>query len=89
MALRALDVSFAQVSVAEAFGAWALVRIVASVPITPGGAGIVEAGLSGALVGFGGDNAGVVAAVLVYRFLTVVPTLLLGGVAALAMRRRR
>jgi uncharacterized protein (TIRG00374 family) len=89
VSLRALHVSGAQVSVAEAFGAWALVRIVASVPITPGGAGIVEAGLSGALVGFGGNNAGVVAAVLVYRFLTVVPTLLLGGIAALAMRRRR
>ena len=32
-----------------------------------------------ALVAFGGANAGVVAAVLIYRFLTVVPTLVLGG----------
>jgi len=88
VSLRALHVSAEQVSLAEAFGAWALVRILASIPITPGGAGIVEAGLSGALVGFGGNNAGVVAAVLVFRFLTVVPTLALGGLAALAFRRR-
>src|SRR6266496_754057 len=38
-------------------------------------------GLTAALVGFGGDNAEVVAAVLVYRFLTIVPTLVLGLVA--------
>jgi uncharacterized membrane protein YbhN (UPF0104 family) len=39
------------------------------------------------LVGFGGNNAGVVAAVLVFRFLTVVPTLVLGLVALLTWRR--
>src|SRR6185503_3531280 len=82
VSLRALQVPAAEVSATEAFGAWALVRILASVPITPGGAGIVEAGLTGTLVGFGGNNAGVVAAVLVYRFLTVVPTLVLGAIAA-------
>ena len=65
----------------DAFAAWALVRLIASVPITPGGIGVVELGLTGALVGFGGNNAGVVAAVLVFRFLTVVPTLVLGLVA--------
>ncbi|MFL5944934.1 MAG: lysylphosphatidylglycerol synthase domain-containing protein, partial [Gaiellaceae bacterium] len=59
------------------------------IPLTPGGIGVVELGLTSALIAFGGGNAEVVAAVLVYRFLTVVPTLLLGGVAALAMRRSR
>jgi uncharacterized membrane protein YbhN (UPF0104 family) len=39
------------------------------------------------LVGFGGNNAAVVAAVLVFRFLTVVPTLVLGLVAAATWRR--
>jgi putative heme transporter len=88
VSLRALQVSSAQVSATEAFGAWTLIRLVASVPLTPGGMGLVEVGLTGTLVGFGGNNAGVVAAVLVYRFLTVVPTLVLGLVAAAVSRRR-
>jgi putative heme transporter len=88
VSLRALGVSSSQVSAHEAFAAWALVRIIASVPITPGGIGVVELGLTGALVGFGGANASVVAAVLVYRFLTAVPTLVLGLAAALTWRRQ-
>ena len=49
---------------------------------------MVELGLTGALIGFGGANAGVVAAVLVYRFLTMVPTVGLGLLAAITVRRR-
>ncbi len=88
VSLRAFGVTESEVSVVEAFAAWSLARLLGSVPITPGGIGIVELGLTGALVGFGGDNAGVVAAVLVYRFLTMVPTIVLGGVAAATARRR-
>ena len=87
IALRALDVPGSEVSVAEAFAAWALARILGSFPITPGGIGVVELGLTGALIGFGGNNAGVVAAVLVYRFLTMVPTVVLGLLAAATFRR--
>jgi uncharacterized membrane protein YbhN (UPF0104 family) len=47
----------------------------------------VEVGLTTALVGFGGANAEVVAAVLVYRTLTIVPTLVLGLVAGTVWRR--
>jgi uncharacterized protein (TIRG00374 family) len=88
VSLRAFDVPGSEVSVVEAFAAWALARILGSVPITPGGIGVVELGLSGALVGFGGNNAGVVAAVLVYRFLTIVPTIAFGLVSATTIRRR-
>jgi putative heme transporter len=87
--LRGLGVPSSQVSLVEAFAAWALVRLLVSVPITPGGLGVVELGLTGALVAFGGSNARVVAAVLTYRFLTVVPTLLLGLAAAFTFRRGR
>jgi uncharacterized protein (TIRG00374 family) len=87
VSLRALGVGASEVSLVEAFAAWALVRLIASVPITPGGIGVIELGLTGALVGFGGRNAAVVAAVLVFRFLTVVPTLVLGLVAAATWRR--
>jgi uncharacterized membrane protein YbhN (UPF0104 family) len=89
VSLRVLDVSANEVSWIEAFAAWSLVRLLGSIPITPGGIGIVEVGLTTALVGFGGDNAEVVGAVLVYRFLTIVPTLLLGLAAAATWRRHQ
>jgi uncharacterized protein (TIRG00374 family) len=87
VSLRVLDVSAGEVSTIEAFAAWSLVRLLGSLPITPGGIGVVEVGLTGALVGFGGSNAEVVAAVLVYRFLSIVPTLILGLIAGATWRR--
>jgi len=87
--LRALGVGAAEVSVIEAFAGWSLARVLGSIPITPGGLGLVELGLTTVLVGFGGNRAGVVAAVLVYRFLTIVPTLVLGAAAAATWRRHR
>ena len=86
-ALRALDVPASEVSFVEAFAAWSLARLLGTIPITPGGVGVVELGLTGALLAFGGNNAGVVAAVLVYRFLTILPTILFGLVAAVTVRR--
>jgi uncharacterized protein (TIRG00374 family) len=87
--LRALGVSAGEVSAIEAFAAWSLVRLLGSLPVTPGGVGIVEVGLTTALIGFGGPNAEVVAAVLVYRFLTLVPTLVLGLAAGATWRRHQ
>jgi uncharacterized membrane protein YbhN (UPF0104 family) len=89
LSLRALHVPVSQVTAVEAFAAWSLVRIVSSIPITPGGVGVVELGLTAALVGFGGANAGVVAAVLLFRVLTIAPTLALGLAAALTHHRYR
>jgi putative heme transporter len=89
VSLRVLGVSVAQVTAVEAFAAWSVARLVGSIPITPGGIGVVELALTGTLVGFGGNNAEVVAAVLVYRFLTAVPTLLLGLGAAFTWRRQK
>ncbi len=89
MCLRALGVTSAQVSIEEVFAAWAFIRLVGSVPITPGDIGIVELGLTTTLIAFGGNNAAVVAAVLVYRFLTMAPTLVLGLVAAATWRRHQ
>jgi putative heme transporter len=87
--LRVLGVSADEVSATEAFASWSLVRLLGSLPITPGGIGVVEIGLTSALVGFGGDNVEVVAAVLVYRFLAVLPTLVLGLVAGATWRHYR
>ena len=63
VSLRALGIEGHEVSAVEAFAAWALVRILVAVPLTPGGLGIVELGLTGTLGGFGGGAAEVVAAV--------------------------
>jgi putative heme transporter len=87
VSLRALGVHESQVSTVEAFAAWALVRLLATIPITPGDIGVVELGLTTTLVAFGGPNAAVVAAVLVYRFLTMVPNIVLGLIAAGTWRR--
>ena len=86
-ALRACGVSAHDVTFVEAFAAWSLARLLGSLPITPGGLGVVEVGLTGVLVAFGGHNADVVAAVLIYRFLTIVPTLLFGLLAAATWKR--
>jgi len=77
-ALRTLGVPATDVSGVECFAAWALVRLLGAIPITPGGIGIVELGLTGVLGEFGGDDAAVVAAVLLFRVLTLVPTIVLG-----------
>ena len=84
--LRVTGVSDAEVTVTEAFAAWALVRILGALPLTPAGVGIVEVGLTGALVAFGASNAEAVAATLLYRALTVFPTLALGLLAAATWR---
>jgi hypothetical protein len=70
------------VTLVEAFGAWALSRVIGSLAPTPGGLGFVELGLTGTLVAFGASNAEAVTAALVYRVLMDVPTLVLGLLAA-------
>ena len=92
VSVRAVDIPRTEVSIVEAFAAWALARVLGSIPITPGGVGFVELGLTGILVAFGASNAEAVAATLIYRFLTVFPTLILGLAAAATWnvgRRRR
>ncbi len=84
--VRAVGIDGAQVTLTEVFAAWAITRLLTAIPLTPGGLGILELGLTGALTGFGGDQPKVVAAVLVYRFLTYVPPIVLGAVAAFTWR---
>jgi uncharacterized protein (TIRG00374 family) len=70
LALRHVGVSEAEVGWAEALGAFAFVRLLSAVPITPGGLGVVELGLTAALAVVGGAEEQVLAAVLVFRGLT-------------------
>jgi uncharacterized protein (TIRG00374 family) len=85
--IRVLGIGSGSLLGLEIFAAWSVARLLGSLPITPGGIGVIELGLTSLLVGFGGPKAKVVAAVLVYRFLTVVPTLVLGLIAAVTWRR--
>ena len=80
--IRAVGITHAEVDVVEAFAAWSLARVLGSIPITPGGLGIVELGLTGMLVAFGASQTSAVAAALLYRVLSAVPTILLGLLAA-------
>jgi putative heme transporter len=76
--LRDVGVSDAEVGWAEVLAVFAFARLVTAIPITPGGAGLVEAALIAGLVGAGGDNSQVAAAVLVFRALTWALPILVG-----------
>lgn len=88
VALRHVGVSAAEVSTAEVLGAFAFVRLISALPVTPGGLGVVELGLTAALVVAGGNEESVVAGVLVYRALTYLLPIPLGALTYLWWRRR-
>ncbi len=69
VALRHIGVSNDEVHWVEIFAAFALVRLLTAIPITPGGLGVVELGLVAGLTAAGGPEAEVVAAVLVFRVI--------------------
>ncbi len=88
--LRDLGVGPEVISWPEALGAFAVVRLATAVPITPGGLGLVEVGLTAALVLIAGEAAeaesAVVAAVLLFRALTFLLQVMLGVVCYVAWR---
>jgi uncharacterized protein (TIRG00374 family) len=72
LSLRHVGVSEQEISTAEVFAIFAFGRLVTALPITPGGLGVIELGYIGGLVAFGGSRleTQIVAAVLLFRFLT-------------------
>ena len=87
VALRVTGIGWSDVTLIEAFTAWSLVRLLTALPLTPGGIGITELGLVGTLTQFGGEEAKVVAAVLLFRALTVLPPIVIGALVAFTWRR--
>lgn len=89
--LRACGVGEGEVPWAESLAAFAFVRLLTALPITPGGLGVVELGLTGALTaGLGADGAArVAAAVLLFRALTYALPIPLGALALLWWRVNR
>ena len=86
--LRGVGLSQAQVSWQTCLAAYAFVRLLTVLPITPGGLGITELGLIGILAAGAGHQATaqVTAAVLLYRAVTYLPPIPLGAIACLAWR---
>ncbi|MDQ6649768.1 MAG: YbhN family protein, partial [Actinomycetota bacterium] len=61
--------------------------LVSALPLLPGGVGVVEGGLTVALVAYGSERAPALAAVLLYRLLSFWALLPIGGLAYLLLRR--
>jgi len=77
---------------AEAFAAFAFVRLLETIPITPSGVGFVEAGAASALISFGGADSASTAAVFLFRgfvYLLEIPVGALAWVVWASMRRWR
>ncbi|WP_197026036.1 lysylphosphatidylglycerol synthase domain-containing protein [Nocardioides sp. URHA0020] len=75
-----LAVTGAAIAPAAVLAGFAVERLLTLAGLTPGGAGVVEVGLTGALIGLGGAPASVVAGVLLYRTLTYGLEIPVGGV---------
>ena len=88
VALRAVGVSDAEVGWAEVLAVFAFARLATAIPLTPGGAGVVEAVLITGLTAAGGDKAQVVAAVLVFRALTWGLPIVVGAFCLLWWRKQ-
>jgi uncharacterized membrane protein YbhN (UPF0104 family) len=87
VALRVVGIPQSDVGWAQALAAFAIVRLASSFPILPGNVGLAELGYIGGLVLVGGDRTAVVAAVLLFRFLTFYAQIPIGAVTYIVWRR--
>ncbi|MEA2057238.1 MAG: YbhN family protein [Actinomycetota bacterium] len=86
--LRNVGVSQEELSWITVFAAFAFVRLISALPITPGGVGVVELGYAAALT-IGLDSttrAQVVAAILVFRAITYLLPIPLGAISYVIWR---
>jgi hypothetical protein len=66
--------------------AFGLANVLAAVPLTPGGLGVVEAVLTSALVGFGAPRGTAVLGVVVYRLVNFWLPIPVGGLSYLSLK---
>ena len=88
LTLRHVGIPNETVSWEQVLASFAFVRLLSALPITPGGLGVVELGLAAGLIASGGEEALVVAAVLVYRLLTFVLPIPFGVVSYFIWRQK-
>lgn len=98
LALRNVGVSEQEISTPQVLAVFAFGRLITALPITPGGFGLIELGYIGGLVLAGRDHADVspeifkaqvAAAVLVFRALTFLFQIPLGGLTYLIWRAKK
>jgi putative heme transporter len=85
--VRAFGIGSTELSLAEIFVSYGLIRLAAALTPIPGGLGVTEFGLTSLLTSFGGQSAAVLAAVLTYRALTFILPMFTGA-AAIGLWRR-
>ncbi len=78
VALRGVGVD-GELGLTEFFRVFFLTHLLGTFAPTPGGVGVVEAGMTGALVAAGVDTEQALAGVIVYRFLTYVLPIVFGA----------
>ncbi len=66
--------------------AFGLANVLAAIPVTPGGLGVVEAVLTSALVGFGSPRGTAVLGVVLYRLVNFWLPIPVGGLAYLSLK---
>jgi uncharacterized protein (TIRG00374 family) len=69
--------------------AFCLANVLAAIPVTPGGLGVVEAVLTPTLVGFGAPKAIAILGVISYRIFNFWIPIPVGGVAYISLRAHR
>jgi putative heme transporter len=98
LSLRHVGVSAHEVSTVQVLAVFAFVRLISTVPITPGGVGVVELSLIGGLYAAGRTHADVsldqfmiqvTAAALLFRTLTYGVQIPLGGFTYLIWQRKK
>jgi uncharacterized membrane protein YbhN (UPF0104 family) len=89
LSLRHVGISEQEVSTLETLAVFAFGRLLAAIPITPGGLGVIELGYIGGLVAAGGNEAQVVAAVLLFRVLTYGIQIPIGGFTYIIWRVKK
>ena len=89
LSLRHVGISEQEVSTLQSLAVFAFGRLLGAIPITPGGLGVIELGYIGGLVAAGGNDAQVVAAVLLFRVLTYGIQIPIGGFTYVIWRLKR
>jgi uncharacterized protein (TIRG00374 family) len=89
MSARFVGITTGQVGAAELFATYVFSQLIVMIPITPGGLGVVQLGVTGALVAAGADNDTAAAATLVYTALTWLPPIPTGVICFVGWKRWR